>query len=56
MSYSIDRKALVESILGDGSIEPNGLVPKQIWQKTQVAAKDFAKEACSQIEYDTKKS
>ena len=53
ISYSIDRKALVESILGDGSIEPNGLVP-QIWQKTQVAAKTLLKSG-SQIEYDTKK-
>lgn len=54
ISYSIDRKALVESILGDGSIEPNGLVPADM-AKDPSGGKDFAKEAGSQIEYDTKK-
>ena len=53
--YSIDRKALVESILGDGSIEPNGLVPADM-AKDPSGGKDFAKEAGSQIEYDTKKA
>ncbi len=55
ISYSIDRKALVESILGDGSIEPNGLVPADM-AKDPSGGKDFAKEAGSQIEYDTKKA
>jgi len=55
IAYSIDRKALVDSVLGDGSIEPNGLVPANV-AKDPSGNKDFTKEAGSNIGFDKKKA
>ena len=55
ISYSIDRKSLVEKILADGSIEPKGLVPSGMSfdPKNQ---KDFTEEAGDEVSYDQKKA
>jgi oligopeptide transport system substrate-binding protein len=55
ISYSIDRKSLVEQILGDGSVEPKGLVPADM-SKDPKTDEDFTKEAGDQIAYDKKKA
>lgn len=55
ISYSIDRKSLVENILGDGSVEPKGLVPADM-SKSPDGKEDFAEAAGDKIEYDTEKA
>ncbi|OTN88180.1 peptide ABC transporter peptide-binding protein [Enterococcus sp. 7E2_DIV0204] len=55
ISYSIDRKSLVESILGDGSVEPKGLVPADM-STSPKGDKDFADEAGDEIAHDEKKA
>ncbi|MCF1684151.1 peptide ABC transporter substrate-binding protein [Tetragenococcus halophilus] len=51
ISYSIDREALVNSVLADGSIEPSGLVPSDMSENPETGD-DFTEDAGSQIEYD----
>lgn len=55
ISYSIDRKALVDSILGDGSIASTGLVPKDLMTSPK-GDEDFAKAAGDQVAYDQAKA
>ncbi|AOF49590.1 peptide ABC transporter substrate-binding protein [Tetragenococcus halophilus] len=51
ISYSIDREALVNSVLADGSIEPSGLVPSDMSENPETGD-DFTEDAGSQVEYD----
>ncbi|GEQ37071.1 peptide ABC transporter substrate-binding protein [Tetragenococcus halophilus] len=51
ISYSIDREALVNSVLADGSIEPSGLVPSDMSENPETGD-DFIEDAGSQVEYD----
>ncbi|GMA07236.1 peptide ABC transporter substrate-binding protein [Tetragenococcus halophilus subsp. flandriensis] len=51
ISYSIDREALVNSVLADGSIEPSGLVPSDMSENPETGD-DFTEDAGSQLEYD----
>lgn len=55
ISYSIDRKSLVEKILGDGSVEPKGLVPADM-SKSPDGKEDFAEAAEDEITYDKEKA
>ncbi|MBP2097587.1 peptide ABC transporter substrate-binding protein [Enterococcus rivorum] len=55
ISYSIDRKSLVEKILADGSLEPKGLVPASMSFDPK-NKKDFTEEAGNVISYDQKKA
>lgn len=55
ISYSIDRKSLVENILGDGSVEPKGLVPADM-SKDPDGKEDFTAAAGDKIEYDKEKA
>lgn len=55
ISYSIDRKALVEQILADGSIEPKGLVPADM-SANPTTGKDFAGEAGNVLKFDKAKA
>lgn len=55
ISYSIDRKSLVEKILGDGSVEPKGLVPANM-SKSPDGEEDFTKAANDKIVYDKEKA
>jgi oligopeptide transport system substrate-binding protein len=55
ISYSIDRKSLVENILGDGSVEPKGLVPADM-SKDPDGKEDFTKAADDKIVYDKEKA
>ncbi|MFD2306704.1 peptide ABC transporter substrate-binding protein [Enterococcus termitis] len=55
ISYSIDRKSLVENILGDGSVEPKGLVPADM-SKDPDGKEDFTAAAADKIEYDKDKA
>ncbi len=55
ISYAIDRDALANQILADGSIASNGLVPKDVAQSPK-DKNDFTKDAGSKIEYDSKKA
>ncbi|MBO0470661.1 peptide ABC transporter substrate-binding protein [Enterococcus sp. DIV0242_7C1] len=55
ISYSIDRKSLVENILGDGSVEPKGLVPADM-SKDPDGKEDFTAAAGDKIEYDKAKA
>lgn len=55
ISYSIDRKSLVENILGDGSVEPKGLVPADV-AKSPDGKEDFTEAAGDKIEYSKEKA
>ncbi|MTD37530.1 peptide ABC transporter substrate-binding protein [Erwinia sp. CPCC 100877] len=55
ISYSIDRKSLVENILGDGSVEPKGLVPADM-SKDPDGKEDFTEAAGDKIAYDKEKA
>jgi oligopeptide transport system substrate-binding protein len=55
ISYSIDRKSLVENILGDGSVEPKGLVPADM-SKDPSGKEDFTEAAGDKIVYDKEKA
>ncbi len=55
ISYSIDRDALVDRILGDGSIASTGLVPAGMSFSPE-GNKDFAEENKSVLTHDTKKA
>jgi oligopeptide transport system substrate-binding protein len=55
ISYSIDRKSLVENILGDGSVEPKGLVPADM-SKDPDGKEDFTEAAGDKIVYDKEKA
>lgn len=55
ISYSIDRKALVENILGDGSVEPKGLVPADMSMSPD-GKEDFTKAAGDKISYNKEKA
>ncbi|MGX7265466.1 peptide ABC transporter substrate-binding protein [Enterococcus crotali] len=55
ISYSIDRKSLVEQILGDGSVEPKGLVPADM-SKSPDGKEDFTEAAEDKISYDKDKA
>ncbi|GCF92645.1 peptide ABC transporter substrate-binding protein [Enterococcus florum] len=54
ISYSIDRDALVNSILSDGSIASTGLVPEKTMSSPD--GEDFAKAVGSVLEHDEKKA
>lgn len=55
VSYAIDREALVDKVLGDGSVISTGLVPADL-AKSPDSNEDFAKEAGELVSYDTKKA
>ena len=55
ISYAIDRDALANQILSDGSVASTGLVPKNVAESPK-DKKDFAEQAGSQLEYDSKKA
>ncbi len=55
ISYSIDREALANQILADGSVAATGLVPKDV-AKSPKDKKDFSEEANGKLEYDSKKA
>lgn len=55
ISYSIDRDALVDRILGDGSIASTGLVPAGM-SFSPKGNKDFAEENKNVLTHDTKKA
>lgn len=55
ISYSINRKALVTSILGDGSVASTGLVPAGMAANPKTD-EDFAKEAGNDVSYSKKKA
>ena len=55
ISYSIDRKSLVDNILGDGSVEPKGLVPADV-AKSPDGKEDFTEAAGDKIEYSQEKA
>ncbi|MGC6767282.1 peptide ABC transporter substrate-binding protein [Enterococcus sp. LJL128] len=55
ISYSIDRDALVNQILGDGSVAPQGLVPADMSHNPDTDA-DFVKDAGVEIEFDQDKA
>lgn len=55
ISYSIDRKALVESILGDGSVETKSLVPADM-SKDPSGKKDFSESIKEPVINDKKKA
>ncbi|GEQ61155.1 peptide ABC transporter substrate-binding protein [Vagococcus lutrae] len=56
LSYTIDREALVEQILGDGSIAPTGLVPSGMVQNIDGKEHDFAKESGDFAKFDLDKA
>lgn len=53
ISLSLDRASLVDQILGDGSIEPTGLVPSKMSFSPE-SKEDFAKEAGTSLKTDKK--
>lgn len=55
ISYAIDRDALVNNILSDGSMASKGLVPADI-SKNPKTDKDFVDEASSDLKYDSAKA
>lgn len=55
ISYAIDREALVNSILGDGSAPAVGLVPEKM-TFSPTDDKDFTEEAGSVLEYNPEKA
>jgi oligopeptide transport system substrate-binding protein len=55
LSYAIDRKALVEQILANGSAVPTGLVPEGLAADPK-NDEDFAKESGNEVVYDVAKA
>lgn len=55
ISYAINRKSLVNQVLGDGSVVSTGLVPSGM-SKNPKTDEDFAKEAGNLAPYDKKKA
>lgn len=55
LSYAIDRKALVDQILANGSTVPEGLVPAGLAADPKTD-EDFAKESGNDIVYDVDKA
>ncbi|MCB5952052.1 peptide ABC transporter substrate-binding protein [Enterococcus sp. BWT-B8] len=55
ISYSIDREALVNSILGDGSVAPKGLTPADMSKNPDTGA-DFVEDAGDDIVADADKA
>lgn len=55
ISYSINRDALVEQVLGDGSVVSTGLIPADM-SKNPETNEDFAKEAGKLVSYDKDKA
>jgi oligopeptide transport system substrate-binding protein len=55
LSYAIDRKALVEQILANGSTVPTGLVPEGLAADPK-NDEDFAKESGNAVVYDVAKA
>ncbi|MCB5954539.1 peptide ABC transporter substrate-binding protein [Enterococcus sp. CWB-B31] len=55
ISYSIDREALVNSILGDGSVAPKGLTPADMSTNPDTGA-DFVEDAGDDIAADADKA
>lgn len=55
LSYAIDRKALVDQILANGSTVPLGLVPEGLATNPD-SDEDFAKEAGDAVVYDVDKA
>lgn len=53
ISLSIDRASLVDQILGDGSLEPSGLVPAKM-SYSPTKKEDFAKAAGTSLQTDKK--
>ncbi|MGK9350371.1 peptide ABC transporter substrate-binding protein [Melissococcus plutonius] len=56
ISYAVDRKALVNNILGDGSIVPKGLVPADMAKDPKNDKKDFTSEAGDIPTYNKRKA
>lgn len=55
ISYSIDREALVNSILADGSLAPVGLVPEDM-STSPDGNSEFTEDAGDQLEFDEDKA
>lgn len=55
ISYSFDRKTLVEKILGDGSIAATGLVPKNMSFNPETGT-DFIKDSGNHLKFNPKKA
>ncbi len=55
VSYAINRKSLVNQVLGDGSVVSTGLVPSGM-SKNPKTDEDFAKEAGKLAPYDKEKA
>lgn len=55
IAYSIDREAIVNKILGNGSLSANGIVPDG-FAKNPDTNEDFAKQAATKLEFDTTKA
>lgn len=54
-SYAIDRDALVNQVLNNGSVASTGLIPKDT-SKNPETGKDFAEEAGNLVPYDKEKA
>lgn len=55
ISYAIDREALANQILADGSVPAKGLVPTDLAHSPK-DKKDFSEEAGGDVAYDSKKA
>lgn len=55
ISYAIDRNAIVNSVLGDGSVASTGLIPSDM-SKNPETNEDFTKEAGDLVSFDAKKA
>lgn len=56
ISYAINREAIANDILGDGSIVPTGLVPSGIKLNIDGEEKEFAKDSGNHLEYSPEKA
>lgn len=56
ISHSIDREALVEQILADGSVVPTGLVPAGMKLNIDGKELEFAKDSGNHLAYDQEKA
>jgi oligopeptide transport system substrate-binding protein len=55
ISYSINRKALANSVLGNGSVAATGMIPSGL-AKNPETGEDFAKESGNHVSYSKKKA
>ena len=55
IAYSIDRDALVNNVLGDGSVASTGIIPADM-ASNPTSNEDFAKEAGKQVTFDEAKA